>query len=48
MPRSVEALFGRSKTRIQNLDRSQKPLVFYGELKIKPKTNKMGPIPITV
>jgi len=48
MPRSMEALFGRSKTRIQNLDRSHKPLVFYGKSKIKPKTSKMGPIPIMV
>jgi len=48
MPRSMEALFGRSKTQIQNLDRSQKPPVFYGESEIKPKTSKMGSIPVTV
>jgi len=48
MPRSVEVLFGRRKTQIQNLDRSQKPPVFYGESEIKLKTSKMGPIPIMV
>jgi len=37
----MEALFGRSKTQIQNLDRSQKPPVFYGESEIKLKTSKI-------
>jgi len=48
MPRSIEALLGRSKTQIQNLDRPQKPPVFYNESKTELQTNKMGPIPITV
>jgi len=48
MPRSMETLLGRSETRIQNLDRLQKPPVFYDKSKTEPQTSKMGPIPITV
>jgi len=48
MPRSIEALFERSKTQIQNLNRLQKPLVFYNESEIKLKISKIGSIPITV
>jgi len=46
VPRSIEILLRRDKTQIQNLNGPQKPLVFYDESKIKPKTSKMGPIPI--
>jgi len=44
----MEALLGRSETGIRNLDRPQKPPVFYDESKAEPTTSAMGTIPIMI
>jgi len=44
--RSMEILFGEGKAGIQNLDGPQKSPVLYDKSKVKPKTSKIGLIPI--
>jgi len=44
----MEALFRRSKTGIQNMDGSQKPLVLYDKPKAEPQASEMGAIPLTI
>jgi len=48
MSQGMEALLGESKTRIQNLNRPQKPPVFYDEPKVESMTSTMGLIPIMI
>jgi len=46
--RSIEILFKRGKIRIWDLDRPQKPLVFYNKPKVKSKTSKMDFVSILI
>jgi len=48
MSRDMEALLGRSKTGIRNLDGPQKPLVFYNKSKVESTTSTIGLISITI
>ena len=48
MSRSIETLSRRGKTRIQNLDRLQKPPVFHDESKIELKTSAMVFVPLAI
>jgi len=45
---SMEALPGRRKTGIQNLDRPQKSLIFHDKSKAESKISKMGFISIMI
>jgi len=44
----MKTLFGGNKTRIRNLDRPQKPLVFYDKPKAELQTSKIGIIPLKI
>jgi len=44
----MAVLSGGSKTGIRNLDRPQKPLVFYDEPKAEPQTSEIGIIPLKI
>ena len=48
MPRSMETLPGGDQSKVQNLDRPQKPLVLYDKSEAKPKTSKMDIVPLMV
>jgi len=48
MSGGMEALLGESKTGIQNLDRPQKPPVFYDKPKVESMTSMIDLIPIAI